>query len=382
MLNINLKSSRLAYFFIAMTCFLYYYLGGARAVVLSAYIVAIFFVFNAPRLAKPDIWILSLTAFSVAYHLLMGANVTVLLFMLRLNFGFLVFYYFFRSIERPRIESLTIVLSLATVFEYLLIRMFPFLVEILPNYMDRTFVPENTYAITGGVHGFGANRTVTSVILLSLFVYLENVNAKRRFRYLPLIASLLCFSGTGATLTATYFTWKYRKKWVLGPIMALIAVILTNTGEFRWEKFTVDYFYFLYDLKYEQILSASRILGGNISNYLFGAGGFSFTSFSNEVIGYGASFGDFMMLDFFVKFGILGVIILGGVFLASANRLTFFPILILFVGTFHYHVIFSTSGQLVLGYLLAVGSGKFISQVKSMQQTHLVRRKAYVAPGN
>lgn len=370
MLSADLKPSRLAYFFIATTCFLYYYLGEARIAALSGYIVAIFFAFNVPRLTKPDIWILSLTAFSATYHLLMSANVVAPLLMLRLNFGFLIFYYFFRSIERPRIESLTIVLSFSVIFEYLLIRVFPFLVEVLPNYMDGTFVPENTYAMTGGVHGFGANRSVSSVILLSLFVYLENVNYQRRFRYLPLMASVLCFSGTGATLTSLYFIWKYRMKWVLVPITILLAAILTTVGEFRWEKFTIDYFYYLHAYKYEQILNTNSIFGGNINYYLFGAGDSSFTAFSNEAIGYGSVFGDFAVLDLFVRFGILGVIIIGSVSLVSANRHTIAPILILFVGTFHYHVIFSVVGQFVLGYLLAGGSEKFISQIKSTHYSH------------
>lgn len=378
MLNIDLKLNRLAYFFIAALCFLYYYLGEMRVVVLIAYIVGIFFALNALRLAtlrltKHDVLILSLLILAVVYHLFTYVNVTALPFALRLNFGFLVFYYFFRSIERPHIESLTIVLSLATVFEYVLIRMFPFLIDVMPNYADKTFFYSQTQHITGGVHSFGGNRTVSSVILLSLFVYLENVNDKRRFRYLPLVASVLCFSGAGATLTFAYFIWKYRKKWILAPIVIILAAILTSTGEFSWGKFSIDYFPYLYDHKYAQILRAGDILGGDITNYLFGAGDSSFAKYSKEIAGYGSAFGDFLVLDFFVRFGILGMAIIFSLFVTSANKQTVLPILILFAGTFHYHVIFSTIGQLVLGYLLAAGSVGLVNQRVQGSRLNLLR---------
>ena len=365
MLNIDLKLSRLAYFFIAGLCLSYYYLGEMRVVVLSAYIVGILYLLNALKLTRADILILSILTYSVVYNLLTYVNIAVLLFTLRLNLGFLVFYYFFRSIKRPSIESLTIFLSLATIFEYILIRILPALVDVLPNYADLTFHVTRTESIVGGVNSFGGNRTVSSIILLSLFAYLENINAKRRFRYLPLIASVLCFSGAGVTLTFVYFIWKYRKKLVLVPIMVVIVSILllnTDGGTYSWDKFTIEYLFFIYNYKVEQILHTVDMMDGKVINYIFGIGDSAFSSYEGEIAGYGSTFGDFLMLDFFTRFGILGMAIIVGVIIASANKKTILPMLIMFAGTFHYHVIFSVIGQFIFGYLLASGSAGAVNQ--------------------
>lgn len=364
--NINANIRLLATVFIALTAIFYYYLGEARIVAFVAYFVAAVFAVSAYRHEKIDRWIFLLLALLVVYHAVADEHLTSLLLLLRLNFGFLVFYYFFRSIERlPRLGSLATILSLATIIEYLLIRVHPHLIEILPNYMDGTFVPANAGTLLAGVHGFGGNRTVTSVSLLALFVYLEEAERKRRFRYLPLIASALCFSGTAATLTVAYFAWRYRKYWPLVLISIAAVFVLTSAGDTQWDKFTTDYLLWMYDHKSAQIVEAVGFLNVKVTWLIFGAGDSSFRAFSKEIVGYGGSYGDFALLGLFSGFGILGLLLVTVVFFASANRYTWPPLLVLLVGTLHYHVVFSMFGQVLLGYFLACGWSRYDAKLNA-----------------
>lgn len=349
------------FYALSLPLLLYYYFGPQRVYTLAVYLAALLVVVNTllttGRIKKVQLYLCVslLTLLSISFFTFTAFLPA--LFALRLNFGLFILMLAYASLPLPRINALATFLSIWTIGEYLLIRLMPQLIFTLPNYFMSTFALHQAQGLLGGVHSFGANRSNSAVLLLTLFVFLEGIDPRRRFRYLPLVASLLCESGTAYLLLFVYLLIKYRSKLLpMSLVCAGLAFVLLYTksdGYFLTGRFNSPYLFFLWDYKYTQIVD----YWNNTQPYgiIFGRGSGAFATISAEIGGYGASYGDFIFLDFVTRFGLVGVVILFTLAIKFSRNVTRVPIWFLIVGTFHYPILFSAPGQVVGAYLFIAG---------------------------
>ena len=337
--------------------FAYYYLAAFRPIVFVFYgWTVIKFLLNKPTVSVSEGLLLAFLAFRLVTGFDQIGFFSSILY-LRLFWGFIFFYLYFK-VNPIRLENTFIFLAIITCSEYVLIHLFPGSIDILPNYLQKEVIKQFYASVNGlgGVFGFGGNRTVTGVILLSFFAYFDQNKIKGK--WFCLLGSILCFSGTALILLVVYLVAtnfnllknKLAGAFILVAVIAFITIIVLGANEIfyrlSWEYVT----YIIFKYKVAQIEEAITILDNNTFSTLFGTHVFS--GESAEVSGYGISFGDFLWLEFFVQYGLIGMVVIFGFVLVRINHVNRWPILLLLVGTLHYHVIFSVPGQLVLAYFL------------------------------
>jgi hypothetical protein len=362
--NSNLNSTPVGnsflFYILSLPLLFYYYFGEQRIYTVVIYLLAIIVFLNGIRttcrINKIQLHVIIALAVLIPISLFTFGSLFASLLALRLNFGMFILILGFSKIRIPNINLITVFLSAWTLGEFLLIRLIPELIYILPNY-DGSFSITQTAQILGGVHSFGGNRSVTATILLALFIFLESVQPQRKLRYLPLIACFMAASGTAYILFFVYLSIKYAAR-----IIPIIMIILTlglilffkDGDDFLIDKFNSEYLTFLWGYKYEQIVDYwSKII--NFNDLLFGMGSGSFDSLSEEIGQYGSSYGDFIFLDFIARFGLVGVLLLSIIIIKFTKNNVILPIWCLVVGTLHYHVLFSSPGQVICAYLLIAG---------------------------
>lgn len=334
---------------------LYYYLGIYRPIVLIAYffLIGIFHHISKKNgnLSDVDKKILIILCLQSCIGLFTFSSYLNLALSFRLYFGFIVVFLCMQNIRLPKVGTLGVILALLTIYEYLVIKIDPEIILQLPNY-DVTFDIARAKQIMGGVHSFGGNRTNTSVLLLAIYTFLD-INYKNcKEKYLVLISSIIAMSGSALFLLFSYLlirNW-HRKHIILIIILILVAIDVKIEGNYLVEKFNSEYILFIVFAKLDQI----NILLSNFSpiQIIFGGGLNGEVSLSSEVNGYGAYFGDFIFLDFFARFGLFGLLTIIYFLLLTVNKHSFIPISILLLGSLHYHVIFSTPGQLITAVIL------------------------------
>ncbi len=363
----NLENFQLFYF-LSLPLIFYYYFGEYRIYAVISYIGAILFflkhIFSKKIINKLQLYIFSSLILLIIISLFTFSHLIPALFSLRLYFGFLVLTLLYGIIKIPDINKITIFLSLWTLVEYLLIRIFPELIHILPNY-DGTFSLSQTTQILGGVHSFGGNRTVTAVILLALFSYLEGIQRNRKLRYLPLIACILTASGTAYALLFLYLIIKFiTRVFPLVTILLVFGIVLfSQYGDiYLISKFNSEYLIYLWSFKSDQVVDYFSKVGG-FCEILFGMGSNAFLTLSGEIENYGSSYGDFIFLDFVARYGLLGVLLVIFAISCAKNSARTSLCLIL-LGSFHYGVIFSAPGQVIGGCLLVLGGASKSSSFK------------------
>jgi hypothetical protein len=288
----------------------------------------------------------------------------------RLTFGVFIFAVALINRNPVNLEQLFFLLSIATIAEKLLIVVMPSLIYILPNYDGGiTFSEDGARDVFGGVHSFGGNRSVSGVLLLSGFVYCRDIVMSLFKKSIILFGSLICMSGTALILAAIYliflFVSKMRRNqfiilkvvW-LNLIAAFLAVMLwlfsgSDYESAKFDRFSLYYVNFIADYKLEQIQDYLDVV--DMKGFFFGMGVSSFLNTSDEISNYGGRYGDFIALDSFSRYGLLGA----GFFLILITTLTSrairISVLVILVGTFHYHVLFAGPGQLLTALLLADG---------------------------
>jgi hypothetical protein len=212
---------------------------------------------------------------------------------------------------------------------------------------------------SGGVHSFGGNRTVSGVLLLSLYIYLDKIENGKNTKYLVLAASILCGSGTAYGLLLFYFFAKgvFKLRYLAtGIILTYILIFSDYDNGLTLEKFNYQYILFLFNYKNEQILDYQD--RSSFLSILLGLGDVAFGNPDTLFSGYGSLYGDFIILDFLSRFGILGAGCLGYFLFIHTNNYSRMPILIILLGTFHYHVLFSSPGQIIAVLIIIEASMK------------------------
>lgn len=342
---------------IAAPSLMYYYLGDLRSIVSICYIILIFVILYAINNKNnvKNIVNLSLLGCLFLVYALVYDNTAGLIYAFRLNFGFVFYIIAIQYIRMPKIELIAIILALLTLIEFAIINIYPNLIEILPNYNK---IMLESFS-SGGVHSFGGNRTVTGVLLLAIYTYLDKISAAKSIKIIVITSILISGSGTAYSLLLLYFGYKGRSKIIYLIIfgISLYIFLIADLKELVYiEKFNSEYINFMFGYKLNQINDLKDRL--SFVSYFLGIGSESFGNISGEIDGYGSLYGDFLLLDFFARYGLLGIRSLLYFIFSYVNRTSFIPVLIIFSGTLHYHVLFSTPGQLIVAILIGVALKK------------------------
>lgn len=357
----------------------YYYLGNIRPLTFISYVFAFLVILsavnsNVNKTKSNELFSILIFVLVLIFSLFTFNTVESYFFSLRLYFGLFIFLFAFKFLRLPNIDIVARFLAILTVIEKASILLYPDLIYKLNNYDGGvTFSLSEASNIFGGVHSFGANRTVSAVILLVFYIVLDFNNYKNKTtKYFLLFSSFVCVSGTAMFISFLYFTYKAystfkfnKRGFFILPASIIIIYFLnkiffvSSFEDVTIHRFSSLYYEFIIEYKNEQILDLYNALNKN--TFFWGMGSSSMTSFSNELGGsYGSRYGDFILLDFFSRYGLIGLICFILMILLNINT-TFGKVVfwILFIGTLHYHVLFSGPSQVLLAYLFRANKSVF-----------------------
>jgi hypothetical protein len=314
---------------------------------------------------KAQAYIIILSTLIFAISLVTFENFGSQLLAFRLNFGFFILLLFFIPNKPSNINKMIVFLSLWTIVEYLLIRITPELIFILPHF-DETYSISFTELWLGGTHSFGGNRTVTGVLLTALFAYQDRVtNSQYKYKYLTLIGVFCAGSGAAFLLLIMYFlikNYKNLKYLIVIVIPVFFIVFMPDENEvYLIGKLNFSYIEWLFNYKSDQIIEYWNSI--NVIELIFGMGSESFKTLTDNIIPYGSFFGDFIILDFIARYGLVGLLFTLLIINNNLKRETTVPLLIILIGTLHYHVLFSMPGQLITVLLLTIKDNHSVTNV-------------------
>lgn len=332
---------------------LYYYLGPLRAITSIYYFICFPSILFQRKYRIIDVIIVIYLVTFLVVKFVQTRDLTACILYLRLYWGFIGFYFFFRLQNLKHSESFFMVCAYLTIIEFVLIRIYPSLQGLLPNY-DGTFeTMVDGYGFFGGVHSFGGNRSVTGVLMLAVYVYFdlnkEKFSAKNR--YIAGAAALITFSASAWLIFIFYYLARRANKLIFPIVLILMSISIIYVSNI-WGRLSYGYIDAVYDVKAEEINNNMGYLRENNLSYFFGTS--HVEAENDQVKGYGNLVGDFSYLDFYLRNGLLGVIIFVLFAASNMNKYNFAILLVLIAGTFHYHVIFSFPGQIFFAYFLSL----------------------------
>ena len=290
---------------------------------------------------------------------LLSIDIVSALLLVKYLFGYTLLFFLFSSKNyRLDFNRIVLVLALAVLVESLLVNsIVP--AEMLPNYpkdeTGRLAHPGLFWGWYQRPYGFGANASVTAttlVILLSLHRFPESgINKKFDLtEAVTLLAVLVCLSGAGIFLLLLYFAVRMHHKLLLSlavyvsVLVGLLFAVIFGLGFEVFEKISSNYIQHLIEFKREQLASVFLAKNG-VHEWLFGD-----VWSAEEVVILGGDFGWLNLLQYGGFFAILLTILLAFAIYSSATWLT----VLFFLATgFHYFSIFTLTGHIVIGYLLA-----------------------------
>ena len=175
-------------------------------------------------------------------------------------------------------------------------------------------------------------------------------------KLITFIAFVLSVSTAAYILYFLYFAIRKLSLFILPVIISLGYIILYSLNDIYY-RLSLDYLIFLFtEFKYAQIEKSWELL--NFDYTTFYLGNLNVKTESLEVSGFGLHFGDFLMLDYFTLFGWIGLLFFFVFYFSKFNSSNWLPLLLILIGTFHYHVIFSFPGQIITGYFLSLKNNK------------------------
>ena len=258
----------------------------------------------------------------------------------RFHWGFLFFYFFFRSTNQFfNVNQLFFIMLALIYFEVILVNTF---VDpgMLPNYPDKDVSPAHFSDTWQRPYSFGGNSAVTSVLLISL---LPLLNPGYFLLFLSGVTTVVIGSGSGMAAFLLYFFYRLRglKAFILILISIYLWLIIAPLIPILY-KVSPGYLAYLFELKFSQIHEV----------YI------NFSIF-DKVMGKSVDKGgDFLWLHFLKIHGYVGGLLISFFFLTHINKINFVSIFIIIFFSAHYFVLFSLPGQLIVGYLLALNNQK------------------------
>ena len=275
----------------------------------------------------------------------------------RFHWGFLAFYLFFRNnTDKYNIQALLVVLILLTFFESILVNSL-ISAESMPNYPSKGASGHFSDSWQR-VYGFGGNSSVLSVLLVSL---LSIVHTSTTLLFSLFVIILLIGSGSGGFAYISYLLYRLNLK-ILPVFMVITTITVVAVYFFSDTNFLInvinktsfEYVNILLELKYSQIIQRTS----NMDFYEMLMG----TSLSANMGG------DFLWLTFFICHGFIGSTLMLVFMLKHINSANRFGLLIIFIMTSHYFVLFSVPGQFIAGYMFALKPKNLGYMQHKMQQ--------------
>jgi len=371
MINSEMQSFKFETYLIKSICIIifalsvgYYYLGEFRYITGIVYLLGLILIlvrsiiYNTIDQKILIVFMLSLMVFFLAF--LIFEDSVHMIYSFRLFYGYFLIFILLRYTNFLNTKFIIISLSVITIFEYSLIRIYPDLIFWLNNYDGgKSFYLWHTQTLLGGVHSFGGNRTVNGVLMLALHIYSKDTLKSRFTSWVSLIAMIISVSGTAYILYFIYLIIRtlrsqnsYGVSIFTGFFLLPVCVFIffyTGDEKYFFQQFSYKYFLFIFEAKMQQI----RILL-ELGNFWFG-GGSVVTGASSEMKGYDAIFGDFMILELIKRHGLFGFLILTISLMIFMKKQSALPVFIIFLGSAHYHVLFSGPGQFITAWLLVLG---------------------------
>ena len=333
-----------------------YYLGPFAFI---SYLIAAIFAKYKLKLVE---WLLILVLFFTAIIAFFLYGLSNVLNLYIFHWGFIFYFLFFKNFrELFNNRKIFFTLIFISIIEGILVNTIvdPTLLPNYPSYEKSSHFTNLSLAGGTGFQralSFGGNASVTGVLIVALFTTLPFSKLKL---FVSSIAIVFVASGSGflSFILSIYSSLKKLKNWALITLLSIVSTL----GIFFINIFFKDvakYFYkgsfyylsFLFNQKLERVYSTLDNMDFN--QIIFGS------------LNYFDAGGDFSSLGFFKCHGIVGLIIITlfvCLNLSSKNR---FPIFLIILFTFHYHIVFSTPGQLIFGFLLSLKNEKDFKKIE------------------
>lgn len=349
-----------------LSCALFsYYLGDIAIVPWSVSLFSLLLI-RSQALVTLFLYISPLVLMLVARATVMGGDWVESIKDLRFYWGFLPFLVYFRSIINFTPNGREVLFNyFKKFFFYALI--FLVLEFISANFLhiewpNRFVNPTDAFEMNvSRAFGFGANSTVTAV----LFLALSSVIYRGFFQDLFVI--VFATSGTGAVallIKAILRSKLHIKLLFLFSFLSLFIFISQSDLAKNYtdlQKLGTTYFEFILNYKLDQIRD-SNFGSLSIPDLLIG----------RDMTQVQLRTGDFQMLDFLLATGMLGAVYFISLVISNLKKQNYIPIIICFIGSFHYQIFFSMPGTLLFAWFLAYdGSSVNRSEVLSLMSTEV-----------
>jgi hypothetical protein len=315
-----------------------------------AYFIAIFYIIkNHKSKSTYSITAIVFSIFVIAVYLIkyFEPDNFALVRYLQVYFGFILFYFMFRS-EAGTVDKnrLAIMMSLFVIVEAILIN------TIVPPTLLGNFVSENGELASTHItkyfgfyqrpYGYGANASMTSTMLVAIYSLLDKAKIKRIVE----LAIVLSLSTTGIMLLALTIFLKSKKKLVIGIIGLLLfissGIILSQIDPQLAYRMSIDYIVTILEFTIEGNSTLLRPDDFSLwigSNYIFN--GIPIYLTDNGIAPLFYTNGIFLTLA-----------LIGTIYWPSAIKEKL-PFIILFLGVLHYPAINTMVGQVLFALLLA-----------------------------
>lgn len=208
----------------------------------------------------------------------------------------------------------------------------------------------NLLSITGEYYralGPALNSSVTSVILAIQLFRIKN--KKKNYKLVLLYGStfLMCWSGSGFISLAILIISKYRLKIshvIFISIMTIVSILIINY--FNPPKLNSEYLYLVLGMKIKYL----EILNNNFIDLIMGM---NLDNINQNTIG-----GDAALVNSIENFGLILIALLSYLLIRITPSKNKVLVLVGLISSIHYGVIFSLTGQVIFGAIMA-GSVQF-----------------------
>ena len=343
------KFSILGNLFLLSFLFYYYFPTEFGIIMYSILLYFVLAKFNI-NLRAIDFVLVTLTGILFFYYIITNAApVFDVVNIIRFSIGILLFIFYFYGQESFDGTKLLYLLLFTIFVEALLINTVLTIYD-MPNFPDEDIGGNSHFTSTvaiqyekgGGLGqdrlgfdtpiGFGGIRSVTAnILVLLLFI------SKKKLRSELIVLFTILFLGTGTGLLSFIIYAIIRKRYIyLNGIYLLPLLIIYDDSPFY--KISPTYF--------------DALLTGKIISI---GGSYVDKTFYDFFVGVGQSDGssDFAWLLILRSMGVIFFITLIIWFFSKFSRANMGPLLIAFILTLHYPVLFSVPGQLIIGYIIS-----------------------------
>ena len=208
----------------------------------------------------------------------------------------------------------------------------------LPNYSGSDITNSSHFSSDWQrAYTYGGNASVASVLLVAIMAY-----ARPKFLVVSItgVAVVMLGSGSGMLVYMAYFVYFSKNSMkIFYLISALFVTLIASKVDFLY-KISLEYMIIILEIKMSQVVEISSYMNG--FELLSGTGSAMHTG------------GDFLWQSFYHVHGLLGLLLMILILFSHMNHFNRFPLMIIFLMTTHYFVLFSLPGQLIAGYLLAI----------------------------